>query len=318
MSAWSCGAGGRSLLLGLALAASACEDDFPLGSWGVTAKPTQPVAASPACGELGTPEPVNQAGPSIGTTTPSTVWSWPAPVDSMEWDLVIETDPQTDGYYWAHQFSWVGGLKGYFGLQAFGGYQEDPTPTATMPNGSPVEFTKIALFWVAGQTLTGELGDITGSKNARVALQQEPGVTFLTINARYDWTACNVYRLRLARYSTEDDGSVWWGAWIENQTTNDITLLGRILVPSSWGQLQQFSTMYTARIDNAPGAAVSTCSEPEPASAIFGTPTANDGQVLPVDHQNGFPTPARCPTSRFTPLATGVRQEIGLRPPVAP
>jgi len=315
VSAWSWRATERSLVLALALAVSACDDDFPLGSWGVDAQPTDPGTTSPMCGEPGTPEPVNTAGPAVGTTTLYTVWSWPAPVDSMEWDLVMESDPQTDGYYWAHQFSWVGGLTGYFGLQAFGGYQEDPTPTPSMPNGSPVDFTKIALFWVAGQTLRGELGDITGSKNARVATQQEPGATFTTINARFDWTACNVYRLRLARYSTEDDGSVWWGAWIENQTTNNLTLLGRILVPSTWGQLSSSSTTYTTRIDNAPGAAVSTCSEPEPASGIFGTPSANDGQVLPLGHKNNFPTPARCPTSRFTDLATGVRQEIGLRLP---
>jgi hypothetical protein len=62
---------------------------------------------------------------------------------------------------------------------------------------------------------------------------------------------------------------------------------------------------------------VTNCGDPEPASGIFGTPTANDGQVTPT-HMNRFAVPARCGTSRFTELPNGVRQEIGVHPSPSP
>ena len=88
---------------------------------------------------MGTPGPLNDAGTAVGTTDLFTDWSWPSPVDSMEWDLVMENDLVRDGYYWAHRFSFVNGLSGFFGLQAHGGYQdpnavpEPPQDVNTLP-----------------------------------------------------------------------------------------------------------------------------------------------------------------------------------------
>lgn len=327
----------RTALLGVALGAVACQDDFPLGSWGVvpgsplpsasatssatatatsTGSTAPPPPPPPACGETGTLGALNPPGVAIGTTTLYTDWTWPAPVDSLEWDLVMETDPVTDGYYWAHQFSFVNGLTAFFGLQAHGGYVD---PNATGPGSQVVDFTKMAVYWVAGPPSDAELGDINQPGQARKAIVTQGNVQWMTIHAKFDWTACDVYHLRVAKDSTADDGDVWYGAWILDKTTDVETLIGRILIPAAWGQISALSTTITTRIDGAQTAPpVMNCGDPEPASGIFGTPTANDGQVAPVTHTNRFAVPARCATSRFTELTSGVRQEIGVHPPPSP
>jgi hypothetical protein len=314
----------QAALIGVALSTSACQDDFPLGSWGTvptgpsTSASTSATASSPpplgppTCGELGTPGALNTPGTAVGTTTLYTDWSWPTPVDSLEWDLVMETDPVTDGYYWAHQFSFVDGLTGFLGLQAHGGYVD---PNATGPGSQVPDFTKMAVYWIAGPPTDAELGDITAPGQARKAVVTQGNVQWMTIHAKFDWTACDAYHLRLAKDSTADDGDVWYGAWILDKTTEVETFLGRILVPAAWGQLSSLSTTITTRIDLAATAPpVVTCTDPEPASGIFGTPTGDDGQVLPIGHINRFAVPARCGTSRFTELPEGIRQEIGVRP----
>lgn len=315
----------------LASALSGCQDEFPLGSWGGRATNgqggTEPSAggaggtsgagammrADPTCGEVGVPGPVNAPGPlttmgqsNIGTTNLYTDWSWPAPADSLEWDLLPENDPPHDGYYWAHQFSFVNGLTGFFGLQAHGGFQlppttQDPTPT--------VDFTKMAVFWIGGSTLPAELGDVP-FPNARVLVVSGRGTEWTTVHAKYEWSACTAYRLRIAKDGTEPNGNVWYGAWIEDRSTLVLTKVGRIAVPPDWGQFSRLSTTLTTRIDDKPPA-VTTCDQPEPASAIFGTPSGNEGQLWPVGSPR-FQSPLRCPSSRFTDLPEGVRHEIGI------
>jgi hypothetical protein len=322
----------RAFALAAALGALACQEDFPLGSWGVTAPSTMPSAPgtapsgtagatmtalpppppppppmSPTCGEMGTPDALNTPGMAIGTTTLYTDWSWPMPVDSLEWDLVMETDPPDDGYYWAHQFSFVNGLSGFLGLQAHGGYADPANP-------APVDFTKMAVYWIAGPPSDAQLGDISG-KNGRKATQTQYGVQWMTIHAKFDWTACHVYHLRLAQNGTTDAGDVWYGAWILDKTTGVEVFLGQMLIPGTWGQLSALTTTLTTRIDAAStDVPVMNCGDPEPTSGIFGTPTANDGMVVPTGYKNRFAVPARCGTSRFTDLPEGVRQEIGVRP----
>ncbi len=320
------------ILLGLALGAGACEEDFPLGSFGAGQPSSMPSAGAPgtgatgtaggsmmppppmapACNELGTPGMLNTPGMAIGTTTLYTDWTWPAPVDSLEWDLVMETDPVTDGYYWAHQFSFVNGLTAFFGLQAHGGYVD---PNATGPGSQVVDFTKMAVYWIAGPPSDAELGDINQPGQARKAVVTQGNVQWMTIHAKFEWTACDLYHLRIAKDSTADNGDVWYGAWILDKTTDVQTLIGRILVPAAWGQISALSTTITTRIDGAQTAPpVMNCGDPEPTSGIFGTPTADDGQVVPVSHTNRFAVPARCGTSRFTELTNGIRQEIGVHP----
>src|SRR6187399_2622506 len=217
----------------VASALAGCQDEFPLGSWGerplgqggmessaggggagartggTAGAPAGAAGATmradPTCNEVGTPGPVNAPGPlttmgqsNIGTTNLYTDWSWPAPMDSIEWDLLPESDPPHDGYYWAHQFSFVNGLTGFFGLQAHGGFQLNPTAEDPKPK---VDFTKMAVFWMGG-SLPAELGDIE-YPDARVMGVTARGTDWTTVHAKYEWSACTVYRLRLAKDGTD-------------------------------------------------------------------------------------------------------------------
>jgi hypothetical protein len=329
----------------VALAAGAllgCQDEFPLGSWASQPPATGAAGAgtgsagadpgtaggpfasagmggmaprpltSPSCADTGTPGTLNAPGTgpgSTGTTNLYTGWSWPAPVESMEWDLVPEIDPVNDGYYWAHEFSWVNGLPGFLGLQAHGGF----TLTSPSDKDYKVEFTKMVVFWIGGGESRGaELGDIK-DPNARALVVSARGTDWMTIHAKYEWQACNVYHLRIEQDGTAETGDIWYGAWIEDLTNHVQTFLGRISVPVEWGQFSQLSTSITTRIDDKPGPLVVSCSVPEYASAIFGIPTANEGTLLATwPATTMFIDPPRCPTSRFTNLATGVRHEIAV------
>jgi hypothetical protein len=255
--------------VGLALCASACQEEFPLGSWGVHPGPSATTTGPPmgaggappvgtmepppppppvACGDVGIPAPVNEPGSEfdIGTTKLFTDWIWPTAIESIEWDLVIETDPEIDGYYWAHQFSFAEGIPGYFGLQAHGGYQEDPTPTPTMPTGSRPSFVKMALLWIGGAP-EGEVGDIP-FPDARAAVVTKGPVDWMTVHARFEWEACHLYHLKLAKHSVSDSGDNWYGFWIHDRTTDELTYIGRVRVPGAVGGFLNLSTSFTNRL----------------------------------------------------------------------
>lgn len=265
----------------------------------------------PACGQPADPGPVNAAGGRFGATETATDWMWPSPVPSMQWDIRIEreiervtpTSPPTSGYYWTHQFSFLEGVTGLLGIQAEGGYQLDP------PN-SPIEITKIAVFWLSGPPLAAELGDIP-EPDARIAETSAAGVTFVTIHARFDWQVCRVYRFRVAPHSTEADGSTWYGAWIEDTTDAVSTFLGRMLLPADAGLLAPFSISRTLPIEFGEP---SSCATPAQASALFGRPSTSDGRIAPSLHTNRFVDPLSCPSSRFTEFPAAVRHELGARP----
>jgi hypothetical protein len=121
--------------------------------------------------------------------------------------------------------------------------------------------------------------------------------------------SCVNYRLRVGRDSIEPTGDVWYAAWILDTQTGVETLIGRILVPESWGQLSALSTEWTLRIDYTPP---TSCAEAEPSSGLYGWPTADGGTVQPFMHRNRFDEPARCATSRITDLSSGVRHELGI------
>jgi hypothetical protein len=258
----------------------------------------------PVCLQPGTPGPVNVGTPgAVGTTGTYTDWTWPSAVDSMEWSVTIEKDYEGSGYYYAYQFSFTEGQTGFFGLQAGGGYQSDP------PNGS-IDFTKIAVFWIAAPApMRAELGDIP-YPDARTYLQNELGTTWWTIHARYDWQPCRSYRLRIGPESRAESGAVWFGAWVHDPVTELETFMGRMLLPENWGLLSPFTSQRTSPIIRLPGP--SSCNEPNPSSVLFSEPSGNGGSVLPSLRNHRFASPPRCATSRFTDFEYAVRQELGI------
>lgn len=325
---------GAGALAFVAFGSVACRDQVPLGSWlseaggeggdtsggvsgasaGAAGAATgdggaggDPASAFPACLEPGNPGPINVAGDELGLTETSTDWTLPNPVESIEWDLsverdVAETEPPSSGYYYQHRFSFALGAPGIFGIQSEGIYQSDP-PT------SEREVTKMAVFWLGGPPLQAELGDIA-YPDARVAPATANGVSWLTIHARFAWEACHVYRFRVAPESTDDEGNIWYGAWISDTSTGYVTFLGRMLVAPDAGLI---SPGTTSRVSPIVFGALS-CAVPSPASAVFAAPRGNGGTVLPSFRTNYFERPARCATSHFTNFDGFVRHEIGALP----
>ena len=320
------------LALGLAASLGGCREEVPLGAWdsqqpeavgsggnGASTVLTNTVssadtsttgggAALPSCLAAATPGAFNAAGSGLGATEMASDWTWPAPVASMQWDLMVEREIErpspeagpTSGYYYAYQFSFLEGASGFLGIQAEGGYQLEPPD-------SPVEFTKIAVFWLSGPPLAAELGDIA-YPDARVAPETVAGVSYLTIHARFDWQVCHTYRFRVAPHSSDADG-IWYGAWIEDTQSGVETFLGRMLLPADAGPLAPFSVSRSLPIEFG----AQTCDVPAPSSVLFGRPHTLEGDVQAELERNRFVDPG-CPSSRFTDFVGAVRHELGAGP----
>jgi hypothetical protein len=246
----------------------------------------------------GVPGDFNPRGATNGATETATDWTWPSPVTSMEWDLMVEREISpapapgvnpTSGYYWAHQFRFLEGVVGFLGIQANGGYQEDPPD-------SDIFWEKIAVFWLSGPAVAGELGDIP-APDARVAPATAAGVDYLTIHARFNWQICHNYHFRLAPAPKDGDQGTWYGAWIDDTTAGIETYLGRMELPADSGPLSAFSTYRSIQIEFIDNP---RCDVPQHASALFGTPVANDGTISPMLGTDRFGDPLMCSTSRFS------------------
>lgn len=269
---------------------------------------SDPPLPLPQCGQEGEPQPFNQPGAEIGPTEVRTDWLWPAPTRALQWELVIERDvaprsavqAPTGGYYWSHHFTFEEGVAGIFGIQSEGGYQSDPPD-------SRVQFTSMAVFWLSGPPLAGELGDIA-YPDARVAPMTASGAQWLTIHARLEWQECHVYRFRVAPHSEDEEGNVWYGAWITDVTDDVETFLGRMLLPTDTGALVPFSTSRTAPIDFG----ALRCDEPDPVSAMFGAPFSEQDGWQARHGTTRFSSRRRCPTSRFTYFERAVRHELSV------
>jgi hypothetical protein len=255
-----------------------------------------------SCMATGIPGLPNSRGVAFGTTKTHTDWFWPTPLESIEWDLLIERELVTDGYFWAHQFSFSDTpVGGFIGLQMNGGYRAEP------PDG-PYERSDMVLIWISGPPVAAELGDIP-FPDARTWLEADRGLEWWTIHARVNLDACVTYGVRFGRESTAPSGDVWYGGWIRDGATGVETFVGRILVPATWGPLAGFTTEITQRIDYVPP---QSCTEAEPSSALYATPSANGGSMAPTNHNNRFDSELRCATSRFTEFSYGVRHELGI------
>lgn len=275
-----------------------CNDQVPLGSWGREPGAKGEGAPLPECFAVGTPGPTTPGGPGVAVTVPFTDWVVPTPYETIEFELRIETETLADGDVWAFEVPFAGGANVLLSMQSLGGYQADP------PAG-PVVRTKIAQFWISGPPLEAELADIL-YPDARAYLSLEAGSQWWTINALYEWQPCRTYRFRLAPDGTEAGRGTWYVGSLVDTVTLDETVLGRMLVPDAQGALTTPVSTWSNRIGWAP---LLTCSDIEPASAIFGVPAA-DGERSP-SHSHRFAEPASCDNTRFVDFEGGVRQAIG-------
>ncbi len=217
-----------------------------------------------------------------------TEWRWPpstsfartlqAGYKSFEHSLTPELDPGPDStYFWAHQFRLIGGEGGYLGLQTKGDRADGAG--------------KIAIFsiWNAEEA--------EGPNAVRFGGEG----TGWSCRIPYQWQAGRTYDLRVWT-----PGGGWWAAAVRDRATGDVHEIGAIRVPGHWRNLDSWSVMWTEYY----GPPLRSCSDLAHSSVIFGTPTADGGEVRPAGSHNQFGE-GTCNTSRIEAVADGVRHEMG-------
>lgn len=167
--------------------------------------------------------------------------------------------------------------------------------------------TKMVVFWLSGPPLEAELGDIK-FPDARAFEMDAAGLKWQTIHAKYDFQECHTYRFRVGIESRPDDTTMWYGAWITDETSGNETFLGRMLLPTDTGLLSSFSSSRTSPIYFDP----QTCADLHHVAAVFGAPTAGTQTASRV--ANHFMPPAGCARSIIGNFDQAVRHELGARP----
>ena len=219
-----------------------------------------------------------------------TEWRWPpttsfartllAGYKSFEHVLVPEIDPGPDTtYFWAHQFRLIGGEGGYVGLQTKG-------------NRADGSLGKMAIFSI------WDAEEADGPGTVRFSGEGEGW----SCRIPYQWQAGRAYGLKVFT-----PGGGWWGAKVRDETTGAVSELGGIRVPQHWRGLDTWSVMWTEYY----GPPLNSCSDLAYSSVIFGTPTADDGEVKPAGSHSHLGE-GTCQTSHVEQLADGVRHQMGL------
>lgn len=94
---------------------------------------------------------------------------------------------------------------------------------------------------------------------------------------------------------------------MRDEATGEVHELGGIRVPGHWRGLDSWSVMWTEYY----GPALNSCTDLAYSSVVFGTPTADNGEVKPAGSHSHLGD-GMCQTSRIEHLADGVRHQMGL------
>ncbi len=228
-----------------------------------------------------------------GTTPrdPFTEWWWapsptiyrtiPAGYSNFEHVVLPEIDPGPGASFaFTHEFRLVGGDEGLMAL----------CTSSQLDAGAG----KIAVFSMRG-TLAAESG--------RGGSVLEDG-SVCTCRVPYPWEAGRPYGMRVW---TEE--RAWWSAAVRDQGTGQETLIGRMRVPDDWRRLASQSVSAT-RYEGPP---LGRCVDLPECQVAFREPTADDGRVKPVRHENHL-GPGTCETSHIADVRDGVRHGMGGSP----
>lgn len=131
-------------------------------------------------------------------------------------DIEITDSPENDAQvlFWAHQFGFIDGSGGYIGLQVVGSQKK-------------------AIFSIWG-AITGEPGHM---------IDEYGSVWSIVVD--YNWKLGQKYRLRIWELEVEPSGDEWWLGSVYDYTTGTDFIIGKILVPASWGWLTSYSITWT-------------------------------------------------------------------------
>jgi len=178
-------------------------------------------------------------------------------------DYFVTIQEEAPKYYWAHQYSFVGGETAYMGLQ-----------TAVDGQGAP---TKIALF------------SIWGAKNAESAPNGTSGAfghegSGWSCRIPYNWQKNRQYRVRVWDLGKDEanEEEHWWGAWVQDVATGEEALIGKILVPSSYKRLANNSLDFVEYYGNQDQQR-HPCSMIQYTKTTYDFPAMNNGTVQPIN-----------------------------------
>lgn len=197
---------------------------------------------------------------------------------SFEVVVVPETDSGgATGYLWTHRFSVAGGGSGAVALGDAGDW-------------TGAGRGKVALFALSHARIDPE---------QRVPLG--PGETAWTARIPFEWKVGGQYELQVW---TDRRGG--WSALVREYSGDDRSIIGQVQMPDSWRGLES-SSMTSTEYHGTP---IVSCEQLPPSSVLFGTPTAEGGNVVPEQSQNRIGT-GNCEGSHVEPVSGGVRHRIG-------
>ena len=201
----------------------------------------------------------------------------PAGFATFEHVILPEVDPG-DGahFFFVHEFKFVGGDEASMGLQ-----------TASELGAG----TRSAVFSIRN-AVSADIG-AAGS-----AMADGSG---WSCQVPYPWEAGTPYGMRV--WSEEPS---WWSAAVRDQTSGTDLLIGRIRVPDDWRRLASWSVTAT----RYGGGTLARCADVPECQVAYREPTADEGAVKPVRHENDF-GPGTCETSRIVDVRGGVRHGMG-------
>lgn len=134
-----------------------------------------------------------------------------------EWDFTPITDTP-EAYFWSYQQGFMNGDGFYVGMQ-----------------GATEGKQKLLLFSV--WNALGASAD--GTNGSWCQTFGGEGVGY-SCRRNYEWVGGRTYHFRVKKVS---DG--WWGTWMKDTVTQKEVFLGKIHIPSSWGNLSATSVIFT-------------------------------------------------------------------------
>lgn len=131
-------------------------------------------------------------------------------------DIEITDSPEQNAHvlFWAHQFGFINGNGGYIGLQVVGSQKK-----------------AVFSIWDA---ISGDPGHMI-----------DEGGSVWSIVVDYDWELGQKYRLRIWELEEDQNGDEWWMGSVYDYATGTDFIIGKILVPASWGWLTSYSITWT-------------------------------------------------------------------------
>ena len=202
-------------------------------------------------------------------------------------------DGSPDGYYFSSYFLLTnnpGGYGGYLGLQTEG----------SQPTG------KIAIFSIWGATASSGPGyNASGT---------ESGQTYYTSRIQYQWVINNTYVTNVY-LSSQASGDNTWTATVTDQNTGVQSLIGNIVTPASFGNMQNELVTFHERYSGP----TASCSDMQESEVEFTDIRASNGSVAPISQTNEGPSNSACASDFSTQnISNGIETIVGGQlPPTA-